>query len=406
MKKRILFVFLALVLVVSLVAFAACAKEEEVPPVEEEVWQWPERLLICATSTASAGYGALIAFLTPLSDDTGTEIRIVCESNTQLRHRWLKEGRFFFGGVVLGGRSMLEAQTGYATRDGGPWQLRTFYAQNRMESGFSVRGDSGIKTPYDIKPGVKLIWFPFMGPTAKNSLLALLAWAQVDEEDVVWVPASTGSAAPKLMMDGRGDTVFGMFPTSPSMYNLEAAPCGLGWIDLDAEADPEGAKRFFEVYSDLSFGKITVGVPSAIGVNSLCGPSAQGGTVDIDPELVYHFVKWMAENFDRYKDAHSWCQYMTVDNLMELAETSYVPLHDGAVRYFEEIGRWTPAHEARRQQNIDLITRYIETFQACIDTADEREITVDPTNEEWLELWENAKKQLPKLKLFIGIDLD
>ena len=44
MKKRILLFFLAVALVVSLATFAACAKEEEPTPVEEEVWQWPDRL--------------------------------------------------------------------------------------------------------------------------------------------------------------------------------------------------------------------------------------------------------------------------------------------------------------------------------------------------------------------------
>ena len=95
---------------------------------------------------------------------------------------------------------------------------------------------------------------------------------------------------------------------------------------------------------------------------------------------------------------------MTVDTLMLVAETDYVPLHDGTVKYLEEIGRWTPAHESRRQQNIDLITRYIEAYKATIEAADEQGISVDPENEEWLELWDNYREQLPEFKLFMGLD--
>jgi len=63
----------------------------------------------------------------------------------------------------------------------------------------------------------------------------------------------------------------------------------------------------------------------------------------------------------------------------------------------------TPAHEARRQQNIDLIDRYEQAHKTAIAMADEKGITVDPANEEWDELWENYKKELnlPEYKMFI-----
>ena len=95
---------------------------------------------------------------------------------------------------------------------------------------------------------------------------------------------------------------------------------------------------------------------------------------------------------------------MTIDNLMGTAERSYTPLHDGTVRYLEEIGRWTPAHEARRHQNIDLLTRWVEAYRAAIDEADEKGIQVDPENEEWIELWYSRRSELPEMKSFPGLD--
>jgi hypothetical protein len=65
---------------------------------------------------------------------------------------------------------------------------------------------------------------------------------------------------------------------------------------------------------------------------------------------------------------------------------------------------WTPAHEARRQQNIDLINRWVEAYQAALDMADERGIEVTPENEEWLELWDSYKEDLPVFKWFLGLD--
>ena len=127
---------------------------------------------------------------------------------------------------------------------------------------------------------------------------------------------------------------------------------------------------------------------------------------DEDPELVYRVVKWLDENYDKYKDAHPWCAQMTIDNLMSVAETHWAPLHNGTVRYLKEKGLWTAKHEARQQLNIDNINKWVEAYQTAIDMANEKSIEIDPENEEWMELWENYKEQLnlPTLKFFSGID--
>ena len=372
--------------------------------VEEVLaWAWPDKLVVASVGTASASHGAAIAWTTPLAKDTEMKVRVVAEENTSLRYRWLKQGIFFCAAAGQeAGSEMQEARGQWATRDGGPWQVRILSAITKRDMGFAVRADSRIKTPYDIKPGTKIIYMAFI-PTGREVMEALLAWADISSDDVVWVPAGSLGANTTLLMDGRGDIAFS-FPGNPVMYEAEAAPHGLSWIELDSEKDPEGAKRFHEVRPDLTLGVMTTGVPSAQGVHSISAMAPYTTSADTDPELVYHVVKWLDENYDKYKDAHPWCSFITIDNLMFLAETDCLPLHDGTVRYLEEIGRWTPAHEARRQQNIDLITRYVEAYRAAIDMADEKGIKIDLENEEWVELWNNCKKDLPRFKYFIGLD--
>ena len=91
---------------------------------------------------------------------------------------------------------------------------------------------------------------------------------------------------------------------------------------------------------------------------------------------------------------------------MKMAETSFVPAHDGLVKYLKELGKWTPAHQARQEANIDLMNSYVKAYQEAIGIAAERGIAVSPSNDEWIELWEGYKKQLalPNFKLFIGVD--
>jgi len=404
MKNRILLVFLAVALVVSLVAFAACAKEEEAPPVEEEeeeeVWQWPDKLSVTTVSPGVGPYEAAVAWTTPLAEDTGMKIRIVTSDNPHLTQKWLKQG-MFFAAYERAHTDILEARGGMATRDGGAFRASNLYAAVKLDTGFMVRGDSGIKTPYDLK-GKKLITFT-PAPIIKVMMEGLLAWGNVSPEDVEWVPAGSMEAMVRFLIDGKGDITYGG-PTMPFAYEAEASPHGLAWLEMDREKDPEGAKRFTDVYPYTQLGIMTTGVESAHGVPSMSAVRGISVYPDADPELVYRVVKWLDENYDRYKDAHPWCAMMTLDNLLIVTETSYQATHEGVIRYLEEKGLWTPAHEARNKHNIELLTIWEEAYQKAIELADDKGIAVDPENEEWLELWEDYKKDLPGIKVYEGLD--
>jgi hypothetical protein len=300
---------------------------------------------------------------------------------------------------------MLEGKYDWASRDGGPWQMRIVWPASPFAClGFAVTANSGMTTPHDIKPGMK-IGYLTIAPAGRVMMEALLAWAQVDPDDVVWVPASTMEMAKVHLMDGNTDVEFGG-PTNPMWYEAEASPRGLAWLDLNAEEDPEGLARFMELIPSVQIGVNPYGVPSAIGIHTYCDVNKKVTRVDTDPELVYHIVEWMDENFERYKDLHPMCAGMNIDMLMVLAETQFLPLHEGTIRYLEEKGLWTDAHEARNQANIDLLTRWVDAYQTALDMADEQGISVNPQNEEWVELWENYKTQLglPRFKIFAGLD--
>ena len=219
MRNRVLLVFLAVALVVSLVAFAACAKEEEV--VTEE-WQYPERLFFTTLSPQSANYGALVAWTTLMAKDTGMTVRIVCEMDASLQMMWVKEGRFFSVGPFQN-RGMLYAHGDFARRDGGPWQSRIWMPAGVAYWGFNALGDSGIKTPYDIKPGMKIFYFPLVEEGIQN-MYALMAWAQVDLEDVTWVPVSDISQMGRLLMDGKYDVCDSCSGLKPMMRPVMSSP--------------------------------------------------------------------------------------------------------------------------------------------------------------------------------------
>jgi hypothetical protein len=132
--------------------------------------------------------------------------------------------------------------------------------------------------------------------------------------------------------------------------------------------------------------------------------SAYVTRVQTDPELVYRIIKWLDENYDRYKDGAPWCKTMTLDNLVALAQEHYEPIHDGAVRYLKEKGLWTDALEARNKYNTELMTKWVDAYQTAIGMADDRGIVVKSDNVDWQKLWEDyrASENLPLLVYFQG----
>ncbi|HEY87742.1 MAG TPA: ABC transporter substrate-binding protein [Dehalococcoidia bacterium] len=422
MRKKVLLVFLAMVLVVSLVAFGACKAEEEEPPppppppVEEEEepppppppppWEWPELLAALTMPVGSMGYGTMVAWTAVMQEDTGMQIRLVpAGASSAENFQNLKDGPYVWhmdAPSQIGG--LLEGIGGYASRDLGPFQIRGLWPSYESVTGYLVRGDSDIKTPRDIKPGTKIAYLAG-SPMGKLPMDALVAWSGVDPNDIEWLPFTGFWDSLDMVRDGSADVTW-TFPTAPQVFEAAASPSGIAFIDLDVEADPEGGERFLSVWPTIAFGVNQLGVPESIGNNGLLQITGHYAVADSDPELIYQICKWLWENYDSYKDLSPTLTYHHIDTVMKMVETDFVPPHEGLVRYLKELGKWTPAHEARYQANVDLITRYVEAYKTAITMAEEQQIDVGPKNEEWIALWENYKKELalPLFTMFLGVD--
>lgn len=392
MKNRVLLVFLALVLVVSLAAFGACAPEEE--EEEEEVWEWPEVFKIATSPIGSSDYAELTALAPLIEQGTGMKVRVVPEESIPLKARWIDAGTFDCTTQSAGevASFCMEAKAAYLTRDGGPFQIRCFGQTVIQTFGIMVRGDSPIRTVYDIGPETKMsVWTM---PGGLQLVQAVLAWANLTTDDVILVETGSYPDNMRMVADGRADVCCLALPSSTTVEELEAGPHGLYWLDLNSAEDPEGAARFNTILPAHQFAPVTIGVPSSIGHWGWGSPALLWTRADTDPELIYQLVKWLDENYDTYKDLHPNLTDMSLDRYRLSLDTAYLPVHEGAIRYLEEKGMWTADDDTRQAFNIDLITRYCEAYAAAIDLADERGIEVDPDNEEWVELWEDYKAEL------------
>ena len=352
-------------------------------------YRWPKKLNVI--SRIPVGVDIAHSWGDLLQADTSMELHVAGEYDVVDRFRWLGHMRLFDLTVCgpVETRKMLSAEGRFCVRDGGPFPIRIAWVHSRGNAGFFTRGDSNIKKPHDIKPGTRINQPTFFG--SHKLIDGLLAWAQVKPEDIVWVDVGTWEENCQTVVEGRSDLAFSYLDI-PSLYQAEENPKGLGWIDLNAEADPAGAKRFRNVDPIFYFAPMHTGVPSAIGLWGITGITFEQTTAYVTPELVYHLAKWFDENHPRFKDKHPANRFRTRETLMEGLQYTFMPCHEGLIAYLKDVGVWTKAHDIRQKENQELVDRYTTAYQECMWLADEKRIWVSRENKEWVNFWTDYKK--------------
>jgi hypothetical protein len=340
-----------------------------------------------------------------MDKDTGMAIRVVEESNVLLRFKWLREGKYFLGAYSADNAdAQMRADEGYATRDSGPFEMRIVTVRSQIDSGFIVRGDSPIKTPYDIKKGVRLA-VTTSDPIGKATFNGLLAWANLKDEDAVWVTAGSYANKIQAVVDGRAD-ISQAFTTSTDTFKAASAPRGIRYIELPYDTDPQGAARLLSVDPITDFGVMSTGVKEARGVKSKAGIAMYMTRSDSDPELVYQTAKWIDANYDKFKDRHEWLEKMNTTVLMDGMSKWFMPAHEGLIKFLKEKKLWTPAHDTRQKLNSELATRWVKAYEEALARADKNKIDVNPDNKDWVKLWQDVQKEksLTRFQMFTGLN--
>ena len=107
--------------------------------------------------SGTSTYAAAGGWVSEFTRTTGVNARVVPEDGTVLRFRWLKNGTIDLFVESSGVARHMEAyRPEQALPDGGPFQFRIIGPASISAWGIVVRGDSPIKTIYDIKPTTKV----------------------------------------------------------------------------------------------------------------------------------------------------------------------------------------------------------------------------------------------------------
>ena len=208
--------------------------------------------------------------------------------------------------------------------------------------GVGTAKDANIMVPADLK-GKRVAWV--RGGDALNvGVSAYLAFGNLTWDDVQKVEVSGFADSWRGIINNQIDAAFASTVT-PLSKQLAASPRGVRWIRLPHD-DVAGWQRLHTTAPYFLKHVATVG--SEISKDQPWEGSTYSYPILVtnatqNAEEVYSLVKAMAEGYDDYKDgapgAKGWA--LKSQNMRWV-----LPFHEGAIRYFKEVGAWSAADQA------------------------------------------------------------
>ncbi len=366
----------------------ASAQEFKLPPLIRVATAGAQT----ASFASSNGWGA------KFSETMGVQVRVVPEDSEVRRYVRFTEGKEFELNSVTDAVSTMAMEGGIGFADKRAYPFRTVWYHNDTPWGFVVRGDSNIKNVQDLKrKGLRVsvaVGQAVMITAIKEALPAFIGWTPEDaEKNWTFVPASSYAENCRNVTDGKADIAY-MSPISAVSYEMEAHPAKIRWINLPVE-DKEAWKRFIQIRPTVIPTKMSIGVPSAIGVGALTSTFLYAVRTDMDEEMAYRLAKWFHQNYENYKDTHAISQRMSLKQFREYLNYTSLPVAEGTIRYLKEIGQWSAADDKWNNEAIALMDRWIKARNAALDEAKAKGVNIHWENKEYLAILEKHTKGIP-----------
>ncbi|MGF1502826.1 MAG: TAXI family TRAP transporter solute-binding subunit [Paracoccaceae bacterium] len=350
----------------------------------------PRTLAWTAYGTGSAGYNQSVAIGAALKNAAGVNLRVLPGKNDVARTEPLRQGKVHFSATGVGGSFMSqEGAFEFGKPNWGPQPVRVLMANNGGTVGLSM-GVAAEACERAGKPGCEGFAYADLegmrvayvkgAPALNVNNEAYLAYGGLTWDDVERVEFGGFSASWAGMVNGDVDAAFAS-TNSGKAYEAAAGPRGLFWPPIDPE-NAAGLERMQAIAPFFTPMTATVGAT----IDDTPGTPTAGYAYPVliamesqDADLVYAMTKAMVELFPDYdgnapgiggwsKDAQDF--------------EWVVPYHEGAVRYWTEIGLWSDAAAAHNDR---LIAR-----QAALRAAWEELSAEAPEN--WEAAWAEKRR--------------
>lgn len=310
----------------------------------------PRKTTWTAYGTTSSGYAQSVAIGNMLKKHYDVNMRVIPGKNDISRMAPLRDDKADYCACGIASYFGQEGVFIFAHKDWGPQPIRLLMT-NLGSFGLSLATakDAGIGTIADLK-GKRVSWVQG-GPALNWNVGAYLAFAGLTWDDVEKVTVSGFAASFDAIVNGQSDAAF-TSTVSPLPKKLAASPRGLYWPEVPHD-DEEGWARMMAAAPVYNKVKATIG--SEIDKND--PPELSNYPYPIlvanaskDADEVYALVKAMVAHYDDYKDAAKGALGWKLDaqNM-----TWAMPYHDGAVRYWKEVGKWSDEAQAHNDRLIE-----------------------------------------------------
>lgn len=325
----------------------------QVPTVQAQDAQpeLPRQMAWTAYNLGTTGYNQSVAIGAMLRDQYNITLRVIPGQNDVSRLLPLKNGRVEFSANGVATYFAQEGVYQFGDQQWGPQPLRMLITSNGLSNqAVAVAADVGVSSFAELRG--RRVPFVRAAPALNISMEAYLACGGLGWDDVVRVDFPGYDAMWEGLINGDVDVAFGTTVSGPTR-RLEASPRGIAWLPAphDDEACWENmlsVAPYFTRHMATRGPGISDENPQEAGTYPYPMLITQDSQ---DENTVYWMTRVIHENYDAYKDADpgaiGWALERQVFDWV-------VPYHEGAVRYWREVGAWTDALE---EHNNELIRR-------------------------------------------------
>ena len=368
-----------------------------------QVWQWPDTMTMTTTGSRTGTFASTTGIAAVLEKTTGSKVRVIPEGTSALRYEKLYKKMGDFGCESSGSHetSITGNRGGFVSRE--LIGQRIFWLHYDAPWGYVVRGDSPLKTIYDLKKkkGIRVsvnTSIPVMIEAVKLRLPAFLGMSQAEaDEHFVWVPCSRVSQNVLSVSEGKADVGYGASSTS-SVVEAAAGPHGIRYLELPLK-DKEAWIRFQNNGGSVSIPTVvTYGAKPMIGAQSFKSFFTFNVTEETDAtkeEFVYQLTKWFHHNYDAYKGVHVNASRANLKNFREYLDTNSMPIANGCIRYLKEIGKWTSGDDKRQEKALKLEKRWFAARRAVKAEADAKKIKISHRDDKFVKIYQTHTKGIP-----------
>ena len=355
-------------------------------PALAETITLPKVMAWSAYNLGTTGYNQAVGISKMLKDRHRVTLRVIPGKNDISRLLPLRVDRVQFS---ANGVSTYFAQEGtfqFATPRWGPLPVRlVMMSYGLSNQAVAVSASSTIYSANDLKN--KRIAYVRGSPAVNVSIEAMLACGGLSWSDVNRIDFPGYGAMWNGIVEGHVDLAYAATVSGPSR-KLEASPQGIRWLPVPHD-DSGCWQRLLAVapYFRPHLATRGAAISEANPHEGATYPYPLLMTLaERDEDLVYNLTKAMHLGYEDYASADPGSIGWHIDR----QDFNWVvPFHNGAIRYFHEIERWTSENEAHNQQLISRQTILNSAWQEVMQLTSP--VTGVFSREELPDLWQHLR---------------